>query len=381
MSFEQLGLSAEVIAALASQGINTPFEIQSAAIPSILAGKDILGIAPTGSGKTAAFMSPILEKRQHLNYKNSRTIPVLVLVPTRELAIQINDFIQACLPKLKRPMRSMAIYGGVSINPQMKDMMGVEILVATPGRLLDLIEQHALSIEEIETFIIDEADKMFHLGFEEELQRIINQIPRNCQHILFSATLNDRIKSIKEKLDAEFFELIQIEKKADSIENIVQQAFHVFPENKGVFLRYLIKTEKLNRVLLFVSSTRTADNLVNKLTKNGISAIALHGKKAQDVRIEALQAFKDGKVQVLIATDLLARGIHIDNLPVVINFELPRSPLDFVHRIGRTGRANEIGKAYTLITEEDFHHFKTIQKKMKKQVEVLPTKDINLHGF
>lgn len=380
MSFEQLGLSAEVISALASQGISTPFPIQSAAIPAILSGKNILGIAPTGSGKTASFICPILEERQYMDYEKSRTIPVLILVPTRELAIQIEAFVLACLPYLKREMRTMAIYGGVSINPQMKNMLGVEILIATPGRLLDLIEQHALSIEEIETLIIDEADKIFQLGFEEELQKIINQLPRDCQHILFSATLNEKIKAIKQKLQTEF-ELIEIEKKEDSIENIEQIAYHVFPENKGVFLRYLIKTEQLKRVLLFVSSTRTADNLLNKLTKNGIKAIALHGKKAQDVRIEALQAFKDGKVDVLIATDLLARGIHIDNLPVVVNFELPRSPFDYIHRIGRTGRANEKGKAITLITEDDFHHFKTIQKKMKKQVEVLPTKDINLHGF
>lgn len=379
-SFEQLGLSASTIQALKIQGIFKPFPIQEAAIPLLLKGHDVLGIAPTGSGKTAGFMAPILEQRQNIKYQNSRNIPVLVLVPTRELAIQIEEFVKACLPVLKREMRCMAIYGGVSINPQMKNMMGVEILIATPGRLIDLLDHKALSLAHLQTLIIDEADKMFQLGFEEELHQLLAIFPKNCQHILFSATLNDKIEDIKQKLKI-LPETITIEAKEDDLTAIEQTAYEVTAENKGPFLRYLIKQESLDQVLVFVSSTRTADNLWMKLKKNGITALALHSKKTQGARNEALQQFKAGKIKVLIATDLLSRGIHIDELPVVINYELPRSPLDYVHRIGRTGRANAKGKAISLITEEDKHHFKIIQKKMKQTVAILPTDNINLHGF
>lgn len=380
MSFSQLGLSQGIIKALDLQGIEQPFPIQQAAIPLILKGKNVLGLAPTGSGKTASFVLPILETRQAVLYKSSRNIPVLMLVPTRELAIQIEEFVRSCTPHLKRSMRSMAIYGGVAINPQMKNMMGTEILIATPGRLLDLLNQKALSLRDVETLIIDEADKMFQLGFEEELNNILDVLPKNCQQILFSATLNDKVEAIKERLNVAF-ETVEIEKKEENIDAIEQLAYHVKPEKKGPFLRYLIKSQDMTQVLVFVSSTRTADNLHEKLRKNGIKVTSLHGKLSQGARVDALKAFKDGKVRVLIATDLLSRGIHIEQLPVVINYELPRSPLDYVHRIGRTGRANETGKAISLITDEEMHHFKIIQKKMKKQVELLPTDEIDLHGF
>lgn len=380
MTFESLGISKQLSEALQSQGITTPFPIQEQAIPLLLKGKHLLGIAPTGSGKTAGFVLPVLEKRQHTTYKNSRNIPVLILVPTRELAIQIESFVKSCSPHLKRSVQSMAVYGGVAINPQMKNMMGTELLIATPGRLLDLIEQNALSLDHLETLIIDEADKMFQLGFEEELQTILKAIPANCQHILFSATLNDKVETIKETLNVTF-ETIEVEKKVETAEAINQTAYYLTPERKGPFLRYLLKADQTIQTLVFVSSTRTADNLTAKLVKNGIKATALHSKKTQGARNKALEDFKDGKVQVLVATDLLARGIHINLLPVVINYELPRSPLDYVHRIGRTGRASEKGIAITLLTLDDMHHFKIIQKKMKHFVEVLPTDEVDLHGF
>lgn len=380
MSFEQLGISKHLSQALELQGITKPFPIQEQAIPLVLNKKNVLGIAPTGSGKTASFIVPILEERQNLNYKNSRNIPVLILVPTRELAIQIDSFVKSCTPALKRPLLSMAIYGGVAINPQMKNMMGTELLIATPGRLLDLIEQNALSLSQLETLIIDEADKMFQLGFEEELTSILKLIPSSTQHILFSATLNDKVETIKETLNVSF-ENIRVEKEAETVDAIDQIAYFVTTDRKGPFLRYLLKTEILEQTLIFVSSTRTADNLHAKLTKNGISALTLHSKKTQSARTQALQKFKDGSAQVLIATDILSRGIHIDLLPVVINYELPRSPLDYVHRIGRTGRAHEKGKAITLLTEEDQHHFKIIQKKMKYFIEQKNTNDINLSNF
>lgn len=380
MTFESLGISKQLSEALQSQGITTPFPIQEQAIPLLLKGKHLLGIAPTGSGKTAGFVLPVLEKRQHTTYKNSRNIPVLILVPTRELAIQIESFVKSCSPHLKRSVQSMAVYGGVAINPQMKNMMGTEFLIATPGRLLDLMEQNALSLDHLETLIIDEADKMFQLGFEEELQTILKAIPANCQHILFSATLNDKVETIKKTLNVTF-ETIEVEKKVETAEAINQTAYYLTPERKGPFLRYLLKADQTRQTLVFVSSTRTADNLTAKLVKNGIKATALHSKKTQGARNKALEDFKDGKVQVLVATDLLARGIHINLLPVVINYELPRSPLDYVHRIGRTGRASEKGIAITLLTLDDMHHFKIIQKKMKHFVEVLPTDEVDLHGF
>lgn len=380
MTFESLGISKQLSEALQSQGITTPFPIQEQAIPLLLKGKHLLGIAPTGSGKTAGFVLPVLEKRQHTTYKNSRNIPVLILVPTRELAIQIESFVKSCSPHLKRSVQSMAVYGGVAINPQMKNMMGTEFLIATPGRLLDLIEQNAVSLDHLETLIIDEADKMFQLGFEEELQTILKAIPANCQHILFSATLNDKVETIKKTLNVTF-ETIEVEKKVETAEAINQTAYYLTPERKGPFLRYLLKADQTIQTLVFVSSTRTADNLTAKLVKNGIKATALHSKKTQGARNKALEDFKDGKVQVLVATDLLARGIHINLLPVVINYELPRSPLDYVHRIGRTGRASEKGIAITLLTLDDMHHFKIIQKKMKHFVEVLPTDEVDLHGF
>lgn len=380
MTFESLGISKQLSEALQSQGITTPFPIQEQAIPLLLKGKHLLGIAPTGSGKTAGFVLPVLEKRQHTTYKNSRNIPVLILVPTRELAIQIESFVKSCSPHLKRSVQSMAVYGGVAINPQMKNMMGTELLIATPGRLLDLMEQNAVSLDHLETLIIDEADKMFQLGFEEELQTILKAIPANCQHILFSATLNDKVETIKKTLNVTF-ETIEVEKKVETAEAINQTAYYLTPERKGPFLRYLLKADQTIQTLVFVSSTRTADNLTAKLVKNGIKATALHSKKTQGARNKALEDFKDGKVQVLVATDLLARGIHINLLPVVINYELPRSPLDYVHRIGRTGRASEKGIAITLLTLDDMHHFKIIQKKMKHFVEVLPTDEVDLHGF
>ena len=380
MSFDQLGLSQGIQKALQIQGIEQPFPIQTAAIPLILKGKNVLGLAPTGSGKTASFVLPILETRQAVLYKSSRNIPVLMLVPTRELAIQIEEFVRACTPHLKRPIRSMAVYGGVAVNPQMKNMMGTEILIATPGRLIDLLNQKALSLKDVETLVVDEADKMFQLGFEEELNTILDLLPSYCQNILFSATLNDKVEAIKERLKVAF-ETVEIEKEEDNIDAIEQSAYHVKPEVKGPFLRYLIKSQDMKQVLVFVSSTRTADNLFEKLRKNGIKAASLHGKLTQGARVDALKAFKDGKVKVLIATDLLSRGIHIEQLPVVINYELPRSPLDYVHRIGRTGRANETGRAISLITDDEMHHFKIIQKKMKKHVDLFPTDTINLHGY
>ncbi|MDH5825466.1 DEAD/DEAH box helicase [Sphingobacterium faecium] len=380
MSFESLGLSHNIISSVKQLGYLKPFPIQEQAIPVILSGKDMMGIAQTGSGKTACFVMPILEKLQAEVVQRNRNIEVLILVPTRELAIQIDEVFRAFTTNLKREVRTMAVYGGVSINPQMKGMLGVEVLTATPGRLLDLINSKALSIGQIQHLVIDEADKMFQMGFEDELKQLFALMPKKKQTTLFSATLNDKIAEINKILAIDPI-VIEIDSEDVHIDHIEQIAYHVTSETKGPFLRYLIKENKMNQVLVFVSSTRTADKLVDKLIKNKIRALSIHGQKSQGNRRDHLDYFKKGDVQVLVATDLIGRGIHIDALPVVINFELPRSPLDYVHRIGRTGRAHDTGLAITLLTDEDLQHFGVIQKKMGKSVEIKPTNEVNLHGY
>ncbi|WP_400261612.1 DEAD/DEAH box helicase [Sphingobacterium sp. SG20118] len=380
MSFESLGLSHNIISSVKQLGYLKPFPIQEQGIPVILSGKDMMGVAQTGSGKTACFVMPILEKLQAEVVQRDRNIEVLILVPTRELAIQIDEVFRAFTTNLKREVRTMAVYGGVSINPQMKGMLGVEVLTATPGRLLDLINSKALSIGQIQHLVIDEADKMFQMGFEDELKQLFALMPKKKQTTLFSATLNDKIAEINKILAIDPI-VIEIDSEDVHIDHIEQIAYHVTSETKGPFLRYLIKENKMNQVLVFVSSTRTADKLVDKLIKNKIRALSIHGQKSQGNRRDHLDYFKKGDVQVLVATDLIGRGIHIDALPVVINFELPRSPLDYVHRIGRTGRAHDTGLAITLLTDEDLQHFGVIQKKMGKSVEIKPTNEVNLHGY
>ncbi|WP_223598630.1 DEAD/DEAH box helicase [Chryseobacterium sp. GVT01B] len=380
MSFESLGLSHNIIRSVNKLGYLKPFPIQEQAVPVILQGKDLMGIAQTGSGKTACFVMPILEKLQNSEVKKDRNVQVLILVPTRELAIQIDEVFRAFTENLKREVRTMAVYGGISINPQMKGMFGVEVLIATPGRLLDLIDYNALSISGIQHLVIDEADKMFQLGFGEEMNKLFAMMPVVKQTTLFSATLNDKVSEMKERLSINPT-IIEIKKEEVEIDNIEQLAYHVSPENKGPFLRYLIKEKKVEKALIFVSSTRSADNLVEKLKKNKIKAVAIHSQKSQGARRNNLEEFKVNGAQILVATDLIGRGIHIESLPCVINYELPRSPLDYIHRIGRTGRANEKGTAISILTDDELQHFRVIQKKMGKKVTLQRTEGIDLHGY
>lgn len=380
MSFESLGLSHNIIRSVKKLGYLKPFPIQEQAVPVILQGKDLMGIAQTGSGKTACFVMPILEKLQNADVKKDRNVQVLILVPTRELAIQIDEVFRAFTDNLKREVRTMAVYGGVSINPQMKGMFGVEVLIATPGRLLDLIDHNALSISGIKHLVIDEADKMFQLGFGEEMNKLFAMMPVAKQTTLFSATLNDKVSEMKERLSINPT-IIEIKKEEVEIDNIEQLAYHVAPENKGPFLRYLIKEKKVEKAIVFVSSTRSADNLVEKLKKNKIKAVAIHSQKSQGARRNNLEEFKVNGAQILVATDLIGRGIHIESLPCVINYELPRSPLDYIHRIGRTGRANEKGTAISILTDDELQHFRVIQKKMGRKVTLQRTEGIDLHGY
>jgi ATP-dependent RNA helicase RhlE len=370
MSFESLGLSESLLKAIAKQQYPNPFPIQQQAIPAILAGKDIQGIAQTGSGKTASFVLPILELFQRKKASRNLHLKVLILVPTRELALQISEVIFNFAENLPIKVKNLAVFGGVPLNQQMVKLKDTEILVATPGRLLDLISTQSVNLGKIEILVLDEADKMLDLGFQDEMTHLFKLMPNKRQNILFSATLDTKLEIIKESLLCEPVR-IEIEPEVDNLELIKQTAYLVSPERKGPLLRHLIESQNMTQVLVFVSSVRTADNLVDKLKKNGINALAIHSKKTQGARTEALRNFKTGKTPVLVATDLASRGIDIQFLPFVINYELPRSPKDYVHRIGRTGRATASGEAISLICPEDEHHFKIIQKKMGRRVEMI----------
>lgn len=376
MNFSQLGLSKDLINAIDRAKYESPYPVQTEAIPAILQQKDLLGLAPTGSGKTAAYILPILQRLLAKEASVDRFVPVLVLVPTRELAVQVAEVTENFGRFLPRRIKSMAVFGGVSINPQMIKLHGVEILIATPGRLIDLIGRKAIGISRIHTLVLDEADKILNMGFREEMEYLLDLLPSTRQNILFSATMDEEVETLTQKLLKDPVK-IQVEAPNFTPELIDQRAYRVSPENKGPFLRQLIKSGDWEQILVFASTIRTADNVVSKLTKNGINALAFHGDKSQGARTEALARFKSGKTRVLVATDLAARGIDIQSLPLVINYELPRSPKDYIHRVGRTGRAGVTGEAISLITPEELHHFKVIQKKMGKRVELLNSEDFD----
>ena len=314
MSFTRLGLSKSLLEELHKQELTKAYPIQQKAIPAILRGRDVLGIAQTGSGKTLSYVLPTLMNLQELVDVKNRHVNALVLVPTRELAVQVQEVFHTYTKALKKPLKSMAVYGGVSINPQMKALFGVNILIATPGRLLDLIQSNALSLSEIDTLILDEADKMLNLGFKDEMDKILKLLPGSRQNALFSATLNPEVERIhKLLLDQPL--VIQIDSEEVDLDLIQQTAYAVEKENKGKLLRFLIKSKEAQQVLVFTSSIHQADHVTNKLKKNGIQAQSIHGKKTQGARTEALKAFKSGDLRVLVATDLLSRGIDIEFLP------------------------------------------------------------------
>lgn len=377
MDFKSLGLSAFVLDSIGKQNFQKPTEIQEQSIPLILKGKDVLGIAPTGSGKTAAYALPIIQNLKGKTTTKNRHINVLVLVPTRELAVQVQDVFHAFAQDLPFKFKSMAVYGGKSINPQMMHMQHVNVLIATPGRLLELAESNALHFNDLSTLILDEADKMLNLGFKKEMDRIFALLPSKRQNLLFSATLSQDVQAVESVLLKDPT-VIKIEAEKDTIALINQLAYFVTAEKKGPLLRHLIQKNDWKQVLVFTSSVFQADLVADKLQKNGIDAQAIHSKKSQGNRTDALSKFIAGDLRVLVSTDLLSRGIDIAFLPHVINYELPRSPKDFVHRIGRTGRAENPGDAITFVTEEDEHHFKVIQKKMKRWVTRIDAENIDL---
>ncbi|MDX5479054.1 MAG: DEAD/DEAH box helicase [Cyclobacteriaceae bacterium] len=375
MSFKSLGLSESLLEAIQKAKYESPYPIQIQAIPAILQQKDVLGIAPTGSGKTASYVLPILQILVGKEKPKDRSVPVLVIVPTRELAAQVQEVVKMFGEYLPRRIKTMAVFGGVSINPQMMNLHGTEILVATPGRLLDLLSRNSIQLDKLQVLVLDEADKVLNLGFKLEVDEILSRLPKKRQNVLFSATMES---SVEELIDKLLHHPVKIEVDQEKVtpEEIAQTAYLVPKEYKGPLLRHLIQEGNWQQVLVFASSIRTADNVANKLKKHGIEAMAFHGDKSQGARTDALVKFKAGKIRVLVATDLAARGIDIKLLPYVVNYELPRSPKDYIHRIGRTGRAGAAGEAISLVSEEEEHHFKVIQKKMGRWVEMVDAKNI-----
>ena len=376
MSFSTLGLSGFLLDALTDLGYEQPTPVQEKAIPPTLEGNDLLAAAETGSGKTAGFVLPILERMKDGIPPRGNLAHVLVLVPTRELAVQVEEAVQQYAKYFPRKFKSLAVYGGVSINTQMQAMRGgCDIVVATPGRLIDLFKRNAIDLRAVHTLVLDEADRMLDLGFADELDDILEELPEQRQNLLFSATFPQSVRALTDDLLIDPVE-ISIKQEATIPEQLEQRAIEVDRTNRTMLLKHLLKTEDWKQVLIFVASKRTANNVILKLSRSDIPAQALHGDLSQGERSAALADFKSGRCRVLVATDLAARGIDIPNLPCVLNYDLPRSPSDYVHRIGRTGRAGEVGLALSFIDHESDSHFKVIEKRIK---QTLPREQIK--GF
>jgi superfamily II DNA/RNA helicase len=356
-----LGLSEPLVRALSQFDEATP--VQVAAIPAALAGRDLLVTARTGSGKTSAFVLPILESWLSAVRSKPKRLHALILVPTRELAAQVREVMQGYARELPERIKVVSAVGGVSLNPQMMALRGgADVIVATPGRLLDLVDHNAVSLEEVGTLVLDEADRILDLGFADELSQILLMLPDERQNLLFSATFPEKMESIARDFLRDT-KRIEIESEPEEIPDIEQRAIRVDKAKRTPLLRRLIAEEKWERVLVFVGRKYTADHVADKLHRNGIEALSLHGDLSQGARSEVLRDFKSGEIQILVATDLAARGLDIVKLPVVVNYELPRSPADYIHRIGRTGRAGEKGLAVSFVTAESTAHFNLIEKR------------------
>lgn len=368
--FSTLGLNDRLLSRLKTLGYSQPTAVQADAIPAALSGRDLLASAKTGSGKTAAFSLPLLQHfidQPNHHSRHSNPVFALILVPTRELAIQVGDSILTYAQDLATPPMVLSLFGGVKINPQMMALRGgADILVATPGRLLDLMNSNALSLASLHTLVLDEADKMLNLGFHDELNSILTALPDSRQNMLFSATFPDELKRLIRVLLNDPAE-ISIE-SLHTETHIQQRVITVNRERKNALLIHLIKNEQWQQVLVFCSAKHSCNRLAMKLKKAGLNASVFHGDQTQGARNKALQGFKEGEIQILIATDVAARGIDIECLPHVVNFELPRSPNDYIHRIGRTGRAGKSGTAISLICHAEYHHFKVIEKRIKQRL-------------
>ena len=368
MSFVELGLAPELLRAIADEGYTQPTPIQAQAIPFVLAGRDLLGAAQTGTGKTAAFTLPILQKLMLAPANNGPRQPrVLVLAPTRELAAQIGESVRTYgrhLPLVKTAI----IFGGVGINPQIDQLRrGVDIIVATPGRLLDHLQQRTVNLSGIQMLVLDEADRMLDMGFIRDIRRVIAVLPKQRQNLLFSATFNSDIRSLAEGL-LHNPASVDVAPRNSTVELIAQRVHPVDKARKTALIAHLVKEGNWQQVLIFTRTKHGANRLAEQLVREDIQADAIHGNKSQNARTRALADFKTGKVRVLVATDIAARGIDIDQLPHVINHELPNVPEDYVHRIGRTGRAGSEGEAISLVSGDERAFLKDIERLLKKAI-------------
>jgi len=369
MSFDSLGLSADLLRAVNEQGYTEPTPIQSKAIPTILQGKDVLGGAQTGTGKTAGFTLPLLQRLNQNQVKNGkRPVRALVLTPTRELAAQVGASVDTYGRHL--PLKSTVIFGGVKINPQIQKLReGVDILVATPGRLLDHAGQKTLDLSQVEILVLDEADRMLDMGFIHDIRKVLALMPKNSarQTLLFSATFSHEIKQLADRL-LNSPELIEVPRCNTTAERIEQVIHPVDKNRKREMLSHLIGSNNWRQVLVFTRTKHGANRLAKQLERDGLSATAIHGNKSQGARTRALAGFKSGEMRVLVATDIAARGLDIDQLPHVVNYELPNVPEDYVHRIGRTGRAGSEGEAVSLVCVDEHKLLKDIERLLKRKI-------------
>lgn len=371
MSFDSLGLSAEILRAVSEKGYTTPTPIQQQAIPIVLEGRDLMGGAQTGTGKTAGFTLPLLQRLMDTEKPHSgrRPLRCLILTPTRELAAQVHESVQTYGRHL--PLKSAVVFGGVSINPQkMKLIKGLDILVATPGRLLDHVNQRSADLSNVDILVLDEADRMLDMGFIHDIKKVLALLPKEKQTLLFSATFSNDIKKLANNLlnNPALIEVAQINTTAERIKQVVH---HVDKGRKRELLSFLIGSNNWRQVLVFTRTKHGANRLAEQLGKDGIPSAAIHGNKSQGARTKALADFKAGKVRVLVATDIAARGIDIDQLPHVVNFELPNVPEDYVHRIGRTGRAGNEGEAMSLVCVDELKLLKDIERLTKSEIPVI----------
>jgi ATP-dependent RNA helicase RhlE len=367
MSFNTLGLSAELLRAVAEQGYSKPTPVQRRAIPIILEGRDVLAGAQTGTGKTAGFALPLLQRlSERSRPKGKHSVRALILTPTRELAAQVEESVATYGKHL--PLKSAVIFGGVKINPQIEKLRrGVDILVATPGRLLDHVQQRTLDLSGVETLILDEADRMLDMGFIRDIRRILALLPPGRQNLLFFATFSDEIRRLAEDLLSSPT-LIEVARRNTPAENVEQLIHPVDRKRKRELLSFLIGSNNWRQVLVFTRTKHGANRLSEQLEHDGISAAAIHGNKSQGARTRTLADFKHGDVRVLVATDLAARGLDIDKLPHVVNYELPSVCEDYVHRIGRTGRADRDGTAISLVCIDEREQLKNIERLLKRTI-------------
>ncbi|MCE5293590.1 MAG: DEAD/DEAH box helicase [Chlamydiales bacterium] len=367
MSFKDFGLSPQLLAAIDELGYTTPTPIQSQAIPLILAGSDLMACSQTGTGKTASFTLPLLQNLLKTSKDSRHFVRALILTPTRELAMQVHESVRELGRNLS--FKSIAIFGGVSINPQIDRVrQGVDIIVATPGRLLDLMQQRVVDLSQVQVLVLDEADRMLDMGFIHDIRKILAMLPKKRQNLLFSATFSDEVKRLVSGLMTTP-KMIQATKVNSTAEGVTQVVHPVDSKNKRTLLSHLISSQQWKQVLVFTRTKHGANRLADHLTEDGINSAAIHGNKSQSARTKALDDFKKGNVRVLVATDIAARGLDIDQLPYVVNYELPNVPEDYVHRIGRTGRAGNNGQAVSLVCIDEHEYLRDIEKLLNRKLE------------